>query len=55
MPIQIDEQTFVTDEYRLDYLCNKEYRKYITRKFATPEKIRKNAGKDKELPFYKLT
>lgn len=53
MPIQIDENTFVTYQYSPDYLWSPERRKYITSRFSTPAKIRANEEKEPLLPFYR--
>ena len=53
MPIQIDENTFVTYQYSPDYLWSPERRKYITSRFSTPAKIMANKEKEPLLPFYR--
>lgn len=57
MPIQIDEKTFVTYEYKPDYLCCEERHKYITNRFSSPVKIKSNKEiytnkEELELPLY---
>ncbi len=57
MPIQIDRNTFVTYQYRPDYLSIPERHKFITDRFYTSSQIKNNIeiSKNKEesqLPFY---
>ena len=57
MPIQIEAKTFVTYEYKPDYLSFKESHKYITKRFSSQEKIKNNKEiyknkEELELPLY---
>lgn len=58
MPIKIEENTFVTYEYKPDYLSCKENQKYITNRFSSSDKIKENKEiyknkEEHELPLYK--
>lgn len=57
MPIQINEKTFVTYKYRPDYLCCKERKHWMTKRFSSLAEIEKNRKEywndnESQLPFY---